>query len=109
MRVPAFIAVGEVVLVMLGILLALQVDNWNGKRKEKQEEQILLTNLHQEFESNLQTAQRVRQNKLNVLSAGNLILERTGVTSGWNSSMDFDSLIDKYRAILSLIQQEISG
>jgi len=40
-------AVVEVVLVMLGNLLALQVDNWNERRKEKQQKLILLTNLHQ--------------------------------------------------------------
>jgi len=46
-------AVGEVVLVILGILLALQVDNWSENRKEKQLEMILLTNLHKEFEANI--------------------------------------------------------
>ena len=29
-------AIGEIILVMIGILLALQVSNWNGKRLEKQ-------------------------------------------------------------------------
>ena len=28
-------AVGEIVLVMIGILLALQVNNWNEARKER--------------------------------------------------------------------------
>jgi hypothetical protein len=86
-------AVGEVVLVMLGILLALQVDNWNEKRKENQQELILLTNLHEEFGSNLQTAQRVRNNKQDVLSAGELILGQTGENSSWNISSRFDSLL----------------
>ena len=27
-------AIGEIVLVMIGILLALQINNWNEKRKE---------------------------------------------------------------------------
>ena len=27
-------AIGEIVLVMIGILLALQVNNWNEKRKQ---------------------------------------------------------------------------
>ena len=30
-------AIGEIALVMIGILLALQVNNWNEERKEKNE------------------------------------------------------------------------
>ena len=35
-------ALGEVLLVMVGILLALQVDNWNEQRKERRDELELL-------------------------------------------------------------------
>ncbi|MCW5518799.1 hypothetical protein J1N09_03050 [Aureitalea sp. L0-47] len=45
-------AVGEIVLVMIGILLALQVSNWNQGRKEANKEQLLLEALHQEFLEN---------------------------------------------------------
>lgn len=38
-------ALGEVLLVMVGILLALQVDNWNEERKERKEELELLAAL----------------------------------------------------------------
>ncbi len=38
-------AVGEIVLVMIGILLALQVNNWNEERIRQQEERALLENL----------------------------------------------------------------
>ena len=34
-------AIGEIVLVMIGILLALQVNNWNTNRTQKQKEQKL--------------------------------------------------------------------
>ena len=33
-RIYAIYALGEVFLVMMGILLALQVDNWNQKRTQ---------------------------------------------------------------------------
>jgi hypothetical protein len=42
-------AVGEVLLVMLGILLALQVDNWNEERKERKEELEMLKALETDF------------------------------------------------------------
>jgi hypothetical protein len=33
-------AIGEIVLVVIGILIALQINNWNQNRLEMQEEQI---------------------------------------------------------------------
>lgn len=46
-------AVGEIILVMIGILLALQVNTWNTNRELKKEEQKILKSLHQEFDKNL--------------------------------------------------------
>lgn len=45
-------AVGEIVLVMIGILLALQVSNWNQERIAKNKEQLLIQELHDEFVQN---------------------------------------------------------
>lgn len=47
-------AIGEIVLVMIGILLALQVNNWNEQRKLNNEEQYLLEDLLSEFKINLE-------------------------------------------------------
>ena len=46
-------AIGEIVLVVIGILIALQINNWNDMKKNKVVEHQLLTALLQEFESNL--------------------------------------------------------
>ena len=46
-------AIGEIVLVVIGILIALQINNWNESRKDRLEEQELLTQLQSEFQSNL--------------------------------------------------------
>jgi hypothetical protein len=45
-------AIGEIILVMIGILLALQVNNWNQQRMAAQKEQLLLEALHDEFVEN---------------------------------------------------------
>ena len=45
-------AIGEILLVMIGILLALQVSNWNQQRIASQKEQLLLEALHDEFVEN---------------------------------------------------------
>ena len=52
-------AIGEVLLVMVGILLALQVDNWNEERKEREIETGILQDLQTEFGENLSDANRV--------------------------------------------------
>ncbi|WP_208152936.1 DUF6090 family protein [Winogradskyella pelagia] len=38
-------AVGEIVLVVIGILIALQINNWNEGNKDKKQEQVYLKNL----------------------------------------------------------------
>jgi len=46
-------AIGEIVLVVIGILIALQINNWNESRKEKQREKAILSQLLIDFQSNL--------------------------------------------------------
>ncbi len=45
-------AIGEIVLVVIGILIALSINNWNEERKDRQQEGILLVDIHTEFEYN---------------------------------------------------------
>ncbi len=45
-------AIGEIALVMIGILLALQVNNWNEAQKNKNIETRALINLRSEFKEN---------------------------------------------------------
>jgi hypothetical protein len=47
-------AIGEILLVVIGILIALQIDNWNDYRKEREEEKELLIQLKSEYQSNLE-------------------------------------------------------
>lgn len=46
-------AIGEIILVMIGILLALQVNTWNINRNNAKQEIALLSQLENEFEENL--------------------------------------------------------
>ena len=45
-------AVGEIILVVIGILIALQINNWNEERKDKAESIKILKKLQSEFETN---------------------------------------------------------
>ncbi|MDG1277838.1 MAG: DUF6090 family protein [Algoriphagus sp.] len=53
-------AVGEIALVMIGILLALQVNNWNEERKDKKKEEAFLNQIHIEFTENKIQFEKVR-------------------------------------------------
>jgi Family of unknown function (DUF6090) len=45
-------AIGEIVLVVIGILIALSINNWNTNRIQKQKEHLLLSELNKEFKAN---------------------------------------------------------
>ena len=58
-------AVGEIILVVVGILIALQVNNWNEGRKDRESEIQILKEIHsnlhtdlEEFERNIRTFER---------------------------------------------------
>ncbi len=46
-------AIGEILLVVIGILIALSINNWNEERKNKIVEREILTNLKIAFERDL--------------------------------------------------------
>ncbi len=46
-------AIGEIILVVIGILIAVSINNWNEARKDKITEQKVLKTLKSDFKSNL--------------------------------------------------------
>lgn len=68
-------AIGEIVLVMIGILLAIQVNNLNEFRKDRITEQSILIQLKKEFEANLvQLDTKITQRNI-IIEAGIKVLE----------------------------------
>ncbi|MCB0476484.1 MAG: hypothetical protein KDC69_12460, partial [Flavobacteriaceae bacterium] len=45
-------AIGEIVLVVIGILIALQINTWNQNRIDSNEEQDIIAKLHKDFKEN---------------------------------------------------------
>ncbi|ARV10240.1 hypothetical protein BTO05_11555 [Winogradskyella sp. PC-19] len=43
-------AIGEIILVVIGILIALQINNWNENRKLNNNEKIILIDLVEDLE-----------------------------------------------------------
>ncbi len=67
-------AVGEILLVVIGILIALQVDGWNEERKLREEEKILLSQLKDDFSVNLeQLDNKIAIRKILIHSAKELL------------------------------------
>lgn len=52
-------AVGEIVLVVIGILIALYINNWNEQRKEREKFDQLLIEVHDELVRNIKSGREV--------------------------------------------------
>ena len=46
-------AIGEIVLVVIGILIALQINSWNQRRERNEEEKRVLTNLKTDLQNDI--------------------------------------------------------
>ena len=86
-------AAGEILLVVVGILLALQIDNWNEERKLRSMETTVLIDLKNEIFTNINGLERAITNRENVLNAARIIFDQSGPQATWNLDMDFDSLL----------------
>jgi hypothetical protein len=68
-------AIGEIILVMIGILLALQVNNWNNRRLDASKEQMFLKNLRSDFIFNLDELKRTNNRSKEAYKASADLLE----------------------------------
>jgi len=83
-------AIGEIVLVMIGILLALQVNNWNEGRKQKTIELELLSSLNSDLDANIDALKRVLVfDSLVVVSNKIIINVLNDPYSTYNDSLNF--------------------
>jgi hypothetical protein len=87
-------AVGEVILVVIGILIALQVNNWNEYKKEKVEEKKILLSLHNEISNNLESLQVIIEEKNKIIDVNQYIINNTGKNGEWKSTKSLDSLMN---------------
>ncbi len=68
-------ALGEILLVVIGILFALQVNNWNEERKDRVKEQILLKQLQEDYQSNLTQLESKMETREKILISAVRLLE----------------------------------
>ena len=67
-------AIGEIVLVVIGILIALQINNWNEERKDRAKEKLVLKALNRDFRQNLDEFYPIKQAQLNTFKNGEIVL-----------------------------------
>ncbi|MDM9631115.1 DUF6090 family protein [Robiginitalea aurantiaca] len=89
-------AIGEIVLVVLGIVIALQIDNWNEWRQEREVEQIVLRQLEEDYESNLKQLNQKVEIRKNIIQAALGILQAMDQPEG----VARDSLIANLTVLL---------
>jgi len=69
-------AIGEIVLVVIGILIALQINNWNQKRLERIEENTILTNLKDDFKNAITEFKYLNMVRDDIISASTIIYNK---------------------------------
>ena len=87
-------AIGEILLVVIGILIALQINNWNENRKAADKERNLFLNLKIDFESRLAELKEFNAAReeatLSILELNKIIANK--------GNRPADSIIDKFMA-----------
>lgn len=91
-----FYGIGEIVLVMIGILLALQVNNWNEEKKEEATVNRLFNEVLEEIKLNVQECERVLKYEKTRDSIIDLILNDKLEVVDYKSNTTLGSTIIRY-------------
>jgi len=108
-------AVGEIVLVVIGILIALSINTWNDNKKEKREEQLIIKNLNLEFQKNKNELKLFIHHHEALLAATKTIISLIGASDEVLKSYNIDSLIAqsidyrKYNPSQSVVSDLVSS
>lgn len=86
-------AIGEIVLVVIGILIAVQVNTWNNHRIDRQEELELLRHLRLEFISNSAQLDSKIELRQKALQAAMQLILHTDPGKGQTQEISVDSLL----------------
>ena len=86
-------AIGEILLVVIGILIALQVNNWNEHRLELAEERVILNSLNEEFNQNRKLIRKSIEDNQVIIDSGVEMMELMGQNREAFEGVNIDSLL----------------
>jgi hypothetical protein len=86
-------AIGEIILVVIGILIALQINNWNNELGNKKDEQDIIKNLNLEFNQNKVKLHELIKNQKNMLSSTIDLMALIGESETILNMYNIDSLL----------------
>jgi len=89
-------AIGEIVLVVIGILIALQINNWNQDRLATIEEHNIYKNLNNEFKTNKDLLQNSVDANKNSMASGKVLMDLIGSDETYLKTKNVDSLIFQF-------------
>lgn len=81
-------AIGEILLVVIGILIALQINNWNENKKERAIERKLLTELNENLKINVIRLKSDIQKELKSIGSINYLVEYLDNRRPYHDSLD---------------------
>lgn len=87
-------AIGEIILVVIGILIALQINNWNNERLNKLDADVAKKNLHNEFIKNQNILDISREHNQNALEACLSLINLIGANKKELAQHNLDSLFN---------------
>jgi len=99
-------ALGEILLVVIGILIALQVNTWNQQRIEKQEKGKLVKLLQEELKENLKEFESKQKYIENSRKKNLILLE---ISSGESTSEPIDSIRSYAVQTLAVVASNIKS
>ena len=85
-------AIGEIVLVVIGILIALQINNWNENRKDGIKEQVMLKSLRVNLKENLKLLNLAKKSTINAYNASLNLHELITPNGSFINTNQVDSL-----------------
>jgi len=80
-------AIGEIILVVIGILIALQINNWNEKRKLRNTELTYINNIKRDLKLSITEINQFINRRNSLINSANIVLDHFNgkPVADWNS------------------------